>query len=150
MEDLSLHLLDVAQNGIMAGASRMEIRINEDPEKDALMIELSDNGCGMSKEEAINALDPFYTSRDKRTGLGLPLLAEAAREAGGDIELQTEPGKGTLVRATFQLSHPDLRPLGDMLETLATLVCAHPDVQYIYEHRIKGEVACEWSNCNHT
>jgi len=146
MEDLSLHLLDVAQNGIMAGASKIEIRVCEDQENDLLTLEIVDNGCGMSESEAAKALDPFYSTRKKKTGLGLPLLAEAAREAGGDIDLQTAPGEGTKVKARFQLSHPDLRPLGDLLETVATLVCAYPNIKYFYEHRKQGNVVSTWSN----
>jgi len=146
MEDLSLHLLDVAQNGILAGAKSIEIRVSEDTEDDLLTLEIIDDGCGMSEEEAAQALDPFYSSRKKKTGLGLPLLAEAAREAGGDIELQTKPGAGTRVKATFVLSHPDLRPLGDILETIATLVCGYPNIKYFYEHKKQGEVVLQWNN----
>lgn len=147
MEDLSLHLLDIAENAIAAGATHMEIRIFEDRKKDILSIEIGDNGCGMDQQAATRALDPFYTTkRSKRVGLGLPLFAQAAREAGGKITFQTEPGKGTIVRATFQLSHPDLRPLGDVLETIATLACAYPQVQFVFEHRKDGAVVCQWNS----
>lgn len=151
MEDYSLHLLDVAENALAAGASSIEIRIFEEPKKDTMRIEIEDNGCGMDEAAAKQALDPFYTTKtEKRIGLGLPLLAQAAREAGGDIEIQTAPGKGTMIRTTFQLSHPDLRPMGDMLETMATLACAHPEVQFSFEHRRSGDVVCEWSNSKNT
>lgn len=151
MEDYSLHLLDVAENALAAGASSIEIRIFEEPKEDTMRIEIEDNGCGMDEAAAKQALDPFYTTKtEKRIGLGLPLLAQAAREAGGDIEIQTAPGKGTMIRTTFQLSHPDLRPMGDMLETMATLACAHPEVQFSFEHRRSGDVVCEWSNSKNT
>ncbi len=147
MEDISLHLLDVAQNALAAGASRVEIRIFEEPKEDVMKIEIKDNGCGMDERAVKLALDPFYTTKPgKRVGLGLPLLAQAAREAGGGIEIQTAPGKGTAVIATFQQSHPDLKPLGDMLETMATLACAHPHVEFVFEHRKDDVVACRWDN----
>ncbi len=151
MEDISLHLLDVAENALVAGADRIEIRIFEERKKDIMKIEIKDNGCGMDEQTVNRALDPFYTTKpDKRVGLGLPLLAQAAREAGGDIEIQTAPGKGTMVRAMFQLSHPDLKPLGDVLETMATLACAHPQVQFIFEHRQDDEIICRWNNTEST
>ena len=151
MEDYSLHLLDVAENALAAGASSIEIRIFEEPKEDTMRIEIEDNGCGMDEATAKQALDPFYTTKTKkRVGLGLPLLAQAAREAGGDIEIQTALGKGTMIRATFQLSHPDLRPMGDMLETMATLACAHPEVQFSFEHRRSGDIVCEWNNSKNT
>lgn len=147
MEDFSLHMLDVAENALVAGAGCIEIGIFERPEEDIMMIEIKDNGCGMDERAVERALDPFYTTKPgKRVGLGIPLLAQAAREAGGDIEIQTAPGKGTTIRATFQLSHPDLKPLGDMLETMATLACAHPQVEFVFEHRKGDEVVCRWTN----
>jgi K+-sensing histidine kinase KdpD len=147
MEDISLHMLDVAENALAAGADRIEIRIFEERKEDVMRIEIKDNGCGMDELMVNKVLDPFYTSKpDKRVGLGLPLLAQAAREAGGDLEIQSSPGKGTMIRATFQLCHPDLKPLGDMLETMATLACAHPQVQLVFEHQRDGVVVCQWNN----
>ncbi len=147
MEDISLHLLDVAENALLAGADRIEIRIFERSKEDIMRIEIKDNGCGMDEQTLERALDPFYTTKTgKRVGLGLPLFAQAAREAGGDIKIQTAPGKGTAINATFQLSHPDLKPLGDMLETMVTLACAHPQVEFVFEHRKDDVVACRWDN----
>ncbi len=147
MEDFSLHVLDVAENALAAGAGRIEIRIFEEPKEDIMRIEIKDNGCGMDERAVKLALDPFYTTKpNKRVGLGLPLLAQAAREAGGGIEIQTAPGEGTAINATFQLSHPDLKPLGDMLETMATLACAHPQVEFVFEHRKDDVVVCRWDN----
>lgn len=147
MEDLSLHVLDVAENALAAGADRIEIRIVEELKEDTLTVEIVDNGRGMDAEMVSRALDPFYSSKPgKRVGLGLPLLAQAAREAGGEMAVQAEPGKGTLVRSTFRLSHPDLKPLGDMLQTMATLACAHPRVQFVFEHRQDGAVVAQWDS----
>ena len=147
MEDLSLHVLDVAENALTAGADRIEIYIVEDSEQDILRIEIKDNGHGMDEQTAERALDPFYTTkRGKRVGLGLPMLAQAAREADGKMEIRTAPGEGTLVRATFGLSHPDLKPIGDMIQTMATLVCAHPNASFVLEHRRNGALVSQWNS----
>ena len=147
MEDLSLHVLDVAENAITAGADRIEVRIVEDSEEDVLRIEIKDNGRGMDEQTADRALDPFYTTKSgKRVGLGLPMLAQATREAGGKMEIRTAPGKGTLVRATFGLSHPDVKPVGDMIQTMATLVCAHPKAHFVFEHRRNGALVSQWNS----
>ena len=91
MEDLSLHVLDVAENALSAGADRVEVRIAEKQKEDALVIEIEDNGRGMDDEEVSRALDPFYTTGSgKRVGLGLPLLAQAAGEAGGKINVSVK------------------------------------------------------------
>ncbi len=151
MEDISLHLLDVAENALAAGADCIEIRIFEERKEDVMRIEIQDNGCGMDERATKRALDPFYTTKqDKRVGLGLALFAQAAREAGGDIKIQTGRGRGTMVQATFGLSHPDLKPLGDVLETIATLTCAHPQVQFVFEHRRDGAIVCQWNNSEPT
>ena len=135
MEDLSLHILDILENSLTASASRIEIAIAEDTVNDLMTLEIRDNGKGMDAEARSKALDPFFTTRTtRRVGLGLPLLAQAARQSGGTFELLSEPGRGTTVRAAFQLSHPDLKPLGDIAETLRTILVSQPglDLRFIY------------------
>jgi signal transduction histidine kinase len=151
MEDISLHLLDVAENGLAAGADRIAIRIVEETKKNLMTIEIEDNGNGMDQQALNKVLDPFYTTKPgKRVGLGLPLLAQAAREAGGDIGIETVRGQGTIVHATFQLNHPDLKPLGDVLETIATLAYGHPNVQFALEHQRNGTSVCRWDSIEPT
>ena len=141
MEDLSLHILDVAENSISGSAKRIEIRIDEDREKDVLTIEINDDGKGMDEQMLQKALDPFFTTRTtRRVGLGLPLLAQAARETNGKIELDSKPGQGTTVKATFCYSHPDRKPMGDITETIRTLVMGHPEIDFLYEHKKNGSV----------
>ena len=147
MEDFSLHVLDVVENALSAGADRIEVRIVVQRKEDFLRIEIEDNGRGMDEQMVSQALDPFYTTKSgKRVGLGLPLLAQAADEAGGDMDVEAELGKGTVVRATCRLSHPDLKPIGDMLQTMAILTCVHPDVQFVFEHRQDDEVITKWNS----
>lgn len=136
MEDLSLHILDIVENSIAASAKRIEIRIEEDQTKDLLMIEIKDNGKGMDEQALKKALDPFFTTRTTRkVGLGLPLLAQAARETDGKIEVNSAPNKGTRVKASFRLSHPDLKPMGDINETILTIVVGYPEIELLYEHK---------------
>jgi signal transduction histidine kinase len=136
MEDLSLHILDIAENSITASAKMIGIRIIEDHAKDLLTIEIMDDGKGMDKHSLQKALDPFFTTRTTRkVGLGLSLLAQATRESDGKIELSSEPGKGTTVKAVFRLSHLDRKPIGDINETIRTLVAGHPEIDFIYEHQ---------------
>jgi len=137
VRELSLHVLDVIENGLEAGASRIQVRIEENQEADLLRIEIIDNGKGMGRELIEKALDPFYTTRKTRhVGLGLPLFRDAARRCDGDLVLRSESGKGTVVEATFRLNHIDRAPLGDMPSALmAALLSEHPaDLSYL--HRI--------------
>ena len=136
MEDLSLHILDIAENSIAAAARRIEIKIDEDKDKDLLTIEIIDDGKGMDQKALKKALDPFFTTRTtRRVGLGLSFLAQAAKESGGKIELNSKPNEGTTVKATFRMSHPDCKPMGDINETIRSLVVARPEFDFIYEHR---------------
>jgi anti-sigma regulatory factor (Ser/Thr protein kinase) len=141
LEDLSLHILDVAENAIRAEARHVSIRIREDLERDLLEFEVEDDGEGMSPEMVEHAMDPFVTTREtRRVGLGLPLLLDAAQMAGGAVELSSTPGKGTRVVATFQHGHIDRKPLGDMGSTIMSLVMSNPDGEWVYEHRRDGQV----------
>ena len=139
MEDLSLHILDIAENSITAGASRIRIKIIEDIKANLLLIEISDNGKGMDREMFEHACDPFYTTRTtRRVGLGLPLLAQAARECMGDIKISTEKGKGSTITATFQYNHIDRKPLGDIGKTMIVLIASNPGIDFIFEHKKDG------------
>jgi anti-sigma regulatory factor (Ser/Thr protein kinase) len=144
MEDLSLHILDIVENSVAAAADRIEILLVEDTRNDRLSLEIRDNGRGMDEETRNQALDPFYTTRTtRRVGLGLPLLSQAAREAGGTFELESEPGRGTLVKAVFQLSHPDRKPLGDLAATLETILSGRPDLDLHFEYKKDAKLVAE-------
>lgn len=139
MEDLSLHILDIVENSIAAGANRVEIRVIEDTRKDILSVEIRDNGKGMSEEVLENAVDPFYTTRTTRkVGLGLSLLSQSAKEAEGDMTIKSKEDEGTTIYAYFKHSHIDRKPLGNMAETLIVLIAGNPDIDFLYEHRLNN------------
>ena len=134
MQDISLHILDIAENSIAAEASKIEIVIIEDTIADLLTVEIKDNGRGMDEETVKRALDPFFTSKTgKRVGLGIPLLAQAAREGGGSFDIESVPDGGTGLIARFVLSHPDRKPLGDVDGTVQMLQITHPEIKLEYE-----------------
>jgi signal transduction histidine kinase len=135
MQDLSLHLMDVMENSLRAGASTVRVLVVEDRPRDTLVLEVEDNGPGMDPETAARALDSFYTTKPgKAFGLGLSMLAQSAREAEGKVEIGPAVAGGLRVRAEFRLSHPDCRPLGDVEGTVRLLQSAHPDVEFVYRH----------------
>ena len=141
MQELSMHILDIVQNSLAAGATRVEIRIREALAEDLLMIEVRDNGRGISQEVLSRVMDPFFTSRTTReVGLGLSLFKEATERTGGYLEVHSEEGKGTWVIARFHLDHFDRAPLGDMGETLGVLISGNPEVDFFYEHRVDGQI----------
>ncbi len=138
MRELSLHILDILQNSVDAGATRVELSIVEDLAADLLTIEVRDNGRGIAPDKLPHVFDPFYTSRKTRhVGLGLPLLKAAAERCGGDAVIRSQVGVGTTLTATFQLSHIDRAPLGDMTGTLMSFILGGPcDLRYV--HRVSG------------
>lgn len=136
MLELSLHILDIAENAVRAQAKAVRITLTEDPEKDRFILEIRDDGNGMTEDELKRVLDPFYTTKKvRRVGLGLPMLAQAAENAGGCFEIESKPGEGTTVTVAFQLNHIDRQPLGDAPGTLVTLIMGNPDVRFVYCHR---------------
>jgi hypothetical protein len=133
MEDLSLHMLDIAENSINAGATRVEIRIKESVMENMLAIEVSDNGRGMDREMLEKVADPFFTTQEKwrSFGLGIPLLKQSAEECGGEFSIESEPGRGTTLRASFALGHIDRKPIGDIGATIVALAGGHPEADYL-------------------
>jgi nitrogen fixation/metabolism regulation signal transduction histidine kinase len=152
MEDISLHILDVAENGIKAGADLVKITVEENTEADRLVVTIEDNGRGMDADFLARALDPFVTTRTTRkVGLGLSLFQQSAQEAGGDLTIASVPGMGTTVTAYMRHRHIDRKPLGDMVQTMLTLIEGNPDCDFVYTHISNGkryvldtrEIRCE-------
>lgn len=140
MQDISLHILDVIENSIDAAATRVGVRLFEDSAHDLLTVEIWDNGRGMDEAIVEKALDPFYSSKSgKRVGLGIPLLAQAAREGGGTFHLDSGRNQGTKITATFSMSHPDTKPTGDVPGTIRMLRLTHPEIEFEYDHIVAEE-----------
>jgi len=136
MEDLSLHILDLVENSIEAGAGRIDIEVVEDLKADRLTIKITDDGRGMDSEVLKRVFDPFFTTKTvRRVGLGLSLFRDAARQAGGDLSISSQPNRGTRLKAVFQHSHVDRQPLGDLEQTLITLVVGNPRIRFRYQHK---------------
>jgi len=137
MKDLSLHILDIVQNSIRARAKLIQIEIIELPELDQLIISITDDGTGMSKEEVDRAIDPFYTSRTTRkVGLGLSLFKQNAELSGGSFKLESEVGKGTKVTAVFGLEHLDRPIMGDLTGTILLLITdPQNQTDYVFKHQ---------------
>jgi anti-sigma regulatory factor (Ser/Thr protein kinase) len=135
VRELSLHILDALENSVEAGARRIELRIEEDLREDRLTITITDDGRGMSEELSKRVLDPFVTTRSTRhVGLGLPLFAAAAERCAGELRIQSQPGVGTTVVATFQHSHVDRAPLGDLPGSLLAVMLSERPVDICYKH----------------
>lgn len=135
MLELSLHVLDIVNNSIKAKATLIEIEINEQIAKNTLSISIKDNGCGMDEDFLRTVKDPFKTTRTTRkVGMGLSMFEAAAEATGGKMEISSEKNVGTTVVATFTHNHIDRQPIGNMAETMLTLVCGNEDIDFTYRH----------------
>ena len=133
MRELADHVLDIAQNSISAGAHLVTILVTCDVKSDLLSLTFTDDGCGMTPEFVKTVTDPFTTTRTTRkVGLGLPMLLQAAAMSGGQMRIESEPGKGTRVFASFGLNHLDRPPMGDLAGTLFTLVFLNETVDFLF------------------
>ncbi|MGI6628766.1 MAG: ATP-binding protein [Bacillota bacterium] len=136
MIDLSLHLLDLLQNSAHAGARNVRVGIVESVERDLLEITVSDDGKGMSSDEQARALDPFYTSSaKKKVGLGLPLVVQAAKMAGGSVYVENNLPRGTRVIVRYRLNHPDRQPMGDIAATTISFLAGNQAVDVLFSYQ---------------
>ena len=134
MKELSLNILDVAKNSVTAGATKIEILVEETPEQ--LAITITDNGCGMTPEFVKRVTDPFTTTRTTRkVGMGLPLMKMEAQMSGGDLSIESQVGKGTTVKSWIDPRNIDMPPLGDLTSSVTTLIQGSPDIDFIFTHR---------------
>jgi anti-sigma regulatory factor (Ser/Thr protein kinase) len=135
MNDISLHILDLLQNSVTAGASEICLRVAEDLPEDTLKLVIEDNGKGMSREVLAKVTDPFYTSRTtRRVGMGIPLFMQTVKESGGEISIESEEGRGTKLTAVMIHSHIDRPPLGDVANVLVLTMASNPSVHFIFSY----------------
>lgn len=133
MKDVSLHILDIVQNSVRAKATRVEIVIHDGSQ--VFQFSISDNGVGMKKEVVQMLENPYFTSRTTRkVGLGIPLLAQNARQSDGGVDVESEPGKGTVLKAWFLKNNIDCPPRGDLAEVVTLLMTGHPDVDFVLSY----------------
>ncbi|MBQ6522549.1 MAG: sensor histidine kinase [Atopobiaceae bacterium] len=145
MKELSLNILDVAENSVKAGASLTQILLTE--QDGMLKLEIVDDGCGMSEDVVRSVVDPFYTTRTTRkVGMGIPLLKLACEQTGGNLDIvsttqEADPvAHGTHVTATFDMNHIDFTPLGDVSASILTLIQGHPDTDFLFRHIMDDRV----------
>jgi len=143
MKELSLNILDIAQNSIKANAKHVEITLTQ--QDSWLTIEIVDDGTGMSPAFAAEAANPFTTTRTTRkVGMGLPLFKMAAQQTGGTFSLVSHQAQhegdahGTTVTATFDTAHVDCEPLGDITETILTLIQGNPELSLTYVYQTEA------------
>lgn len=142
MNDLSLHILDIMQNSISAGASSISLLICVDEDADVLTISIADNGKGMTREQLDRVEDPFFTSRTTRkVGLGIPLFKQSAVQSGGRFTVESEVGVGATVTATFGYTHIDRPPLGNVANTFVLMVSSNPDIRFELQYNDNGNTS---------
>lgn len=140
MRELSLNVLDIAQNSISANAELIEIVLEQSTETNELLIGIYDNGKGMTKEQLEAVRDPFFTTRTTRkVGMGIPLFKMAAEMTGGHLEIESEAGVGTKVKAFFRTDHLDFIPIGDMASTMVTLITMNEDRDFLYTRSLDNK-----------
>ena len=144
MKELSLNILDIAQNSVKAGATRLDITLRQTGQ--TLTITIADDGCGMSPAFLAAVTDPFTTTRTTRkVGMGIPLFKLAAEQTGGALTIvskqqaEGDPDHGTTISATFHLDHLDCAPLGDVASTVTTLIQGSPELSLTYRYVVDGK-----------
>lgn len=136
MEDLSLHILDIAENSLNAGAQNIRVLLIE--KNETLILEIDDDGKGMNEDILSKANDPFFTTKEgKKIGLGLAFLSQAAEETGGNLKIERRTEKGIQIIACFNKNNIDMKPLGDIKKTMRVLKASHPEVNFVFEHIVE-------------
>lgn len=141
MQDLSLHLLDIAENSVRAQAKKIIMELDEKVSSNTLYLKVTDNGKGMTQQMVQSVVDPFVTTRTtRRVGLGIPLLNQNCINAGGGLTINSILGEGTTVQAMMQYNHIDRLPLGDIASSLIILIQGNPHINFIYKHSYENKV----------
>jgi len=139
MREIALHMADIAENALAAGAARIKLSVIIDRAADRLITAVEDNGCGMDEQTLSHCTDPFMTTRtNRRVGLGIALFKLSAEQSGGSFTIQSEPNRGTRAEAVYIISGIDRAPLG-IAETMAALIAANPETDFTLEYAADGK-----------
>ena len=140
MQELSLNILDIAENCIKAKATLIEIIVKEDTVKNSLGITVRDNGSGMTADQLASVTDPFFTTRTTRpVGLGVSFFKMTAEMTGGDFSITSEENQGTTVVANYKSDHIDMLPMGDIIATIISLITVNPDIDFVYLNEVNDK-----------
>lgn len=135
MKELSLHILDIAQNSVRAKADNVEIIINENEIGNSFEFEISDDGPGIPDEIVKTIKNPFTTSRTfRKVGLGIPLLNDTCKLCNGQLNIYTKKDEGTKIIAKMEYNHIDRPPLGDIVSTIVGLITSNDSINFQYSH----------------
>ena len=152
MPEISLNILDVAENSTRAGAACVCITVDADREADKLTVVIEDDGCGMTREQLEQVTDPFFTTRTTRNvGLGIPFLKLAAEQTGGSFSIESSTveenavNHGTTTTALFYKNSIDFTPLGDVISTLTTLIMGSPQLDWLFSHTYGEKEVCTFA-----
>lgn len=149
MDEFSLYILDITMNSVRAGASQIEIALREVGEW--LWFTVTDNGCGMTRAQVEKLKNPFFTTRKTRkVGLGVPFLTMLAEMTGGSVEITSvpetnedtgapDPNHGTTLSAKFGRHHIDFLPMGNLPDTVVTLIQGSPETDFTFTHERENE-----------
>lgn len=138
LSDLSLHILDIVQNSIKANATLIKISVDINIGADSLVITVKDNGCGMDEKTLRKVLGADIAHTGKG-GFGIPLFRESAIAAGGTCEITSKEKEGTAARAEYPLNNPKRKPLGNVADTVETLIFCNPDIDFVYTYSVGGK-----------
>lgn len=140
LPEISLNILDIAENSVSAKATEIRILVLINTSVHKLKVQIEDNGIGMDEETVKRVSDPFYTTRTTRkVGLGVPFFKQEAECTGGTFEISSAPGNGTVIEAVFFTDHIDCMPLGNLAETMYSLIVMHPETDFYYQYQVNNQ-----------
>jgi two-component system, sporulation sensor kinase E len=96
--------INIIKNAIEAMPNGGILRIEAKQRLDSILICIADEGCGIPKERMAKLGEPFYSTKEKGTGLGLMVSFKIVEAHGGKMNIHSEEGKGTTVCLLFPIS----------------------------------------------
>lgn len=144
MKNFADHILDIAENSIRAHATKVEILLSVNTSLNLIKLSFVDDGEGMSEELIERIKDPFFSTRkERRIGMGIPLLMQNSEMSGGEVIIQSQEGEGTIVVATFEKDNIDRPPMGDVADAIYFLATSHTAIRFVFTFTIDDR-SFEW------
>ncbi len=104
-------LINLAQNAIAAMKNGGKLLVSSKLKNDRILVAIADSGCGMDSETLSRIFEPYFTTKANGTGLGLTMVYKIIKELGGDIDVKSFPGEGTVFTISLPVPQKELRAL---------------------------------------
>lgn len=123
-------VFELVKNSLEADSTVIKIGVFQKDAKRLILI-VEDNGNGLSDEICKLCQSPFFSTKGKAVGMGIPMVKEMALRTGGDFAVESNSSGGVTVSALFKPYNINMIPIGDLYKGTKSLIKTYPNIDFV-------------------